>query len=347
MNQSLIGRRLKHDIVNDFGAVLIAAETQLKPEHWQKLIQHRVEVSPYDLYPEEQETPATSEAAQQEAIVEQATERIRNIFEEIRDKQIIPVHDIHEHVIPSLESATQNYRDLFVLLTNLQSKDDYTYRHNIGVGVLSALLGKWLNLSERDQSQLMIAATLYDVGKMLIPESILNKKGKLTAEEFDLLKTHTVRGHDLIRACPGTTEEMARVALEHHERNDGSGYPYGKKGEDTHLFSKIVAVADVFHAMISDRPYHHAIPFHEALDQLRKDAFGKLDSTVVFALLNNIMKQFVGSKVILTDGSEAEVVLVHPDDPFNPLVKTISAFIDLKKLPDLKISRVLGFAAGL
>ncbi|WP_409344694.1 HD-GYP domain-containing protein [Paenibacillus sp. MBLB4367] len=347
MNQSLIGRRLKRDIVNDFGAVLIAAETRLKPEHWQKLIQHRVEISPLDLHPEEQEPAAHIGLSANESKVEQATERIKGIFDEIRDKQTIPIHDIQEHVIPSLESATHNYRDLFLLLTDLQSKDDYTYRHNIGVGVLSALLGKWLKLSEEEQAQLMVSATLYDVGKMLVPESILNKKGKLTAEEFELLKTHTVLGHDLIRACPGTTDVMARVALEHHERMDGSGYPHGKKNGDIHLFSKIVAVADVFHAMISDRPYHKAIPFYEALDQLRADAFGKLDSTVVFAFLDNIMKQFVGSKVILTDGSEAEVVLVHHDDPFNPLVKTLTDFIDLKKIPELKISRVLGIASGL
>lgn len=348
MSKALIGRRLKRDIFNEIGTILIAAETQITPEHLDKLLQHRVEISSYDLYPEQRPAAAPESAFDgSRAKVEEATATIKNIFEEIRNKQTIPVNDIQEQVIPALESATQNYRDLFMLLSNLQSKDDYTYRHNIGVGVLSALIGKWLNLPESDQAALMVAATLYDVGKMLVPEAILNKKGKLTPEEFDLLKQHTVVGYDLIQAADGTTPEMARVALEHHERMDGSGYPHGKKGEEIHLYSRIVAVADVFHAMISDRPYHQAIPFYEAISQLRGDGFGKLDSNVVFALLNNIMKQFVGSKVILTDGTEAEVLMVHPSDPFKPLVKTASGFIDLKNAQELNIEKVLGFTAAV
>src|SRR5690606_23577733 len=149
-------------------------------------------------------------------------------------------------------SENTNVLQLFVAL---QAKDDYTYRHNIAVGALANLIGNWMNLDHQALMQLTTAALLHDVGKVLISESILNKPGKLTDEEYAIMKKHTIYGYEILNDTVGISHRQALVALQHHERMNGSGYPMGIKRDNIDLFSRIVAVADIFHAMTSNRVY--------------------------------------------------------------------------------------------
>lgn len=130
------------------------------------------------------------------------------------------------------------------------------------------------------------------------------------------------------------------TALQHHERNDGKGYPLGLKEEQIDSYSKIVAVADIFHAMSSKRPYHEAMPFHLIVEQMRRGSFGALDPHVVSVFLENIVKRTVGRDVILTDGRVGEIVYLNPHNIETPLIKIDGEYIDLGKMRDLKIKEI-------
>ncbi|MDB5052664.1 MAG: rpfG 6, partial [Bacilli bacterium] len=129
---------------------------------------------------------------------------------------------------------------------------------------------------------------------------------------------------------------------QHHEREDGSGYPLGLKGDKIDILSKIVAVADVFHAMTSKRIYHDAIPFHQVLHKMHQDAFGKLDPSITTLFVEKIMSISVGNKALLTDGRLAKIVMINPHNQLNPLVSILSDFVDLSKDQNLNMVQVLG-----
>jgi HD-GYP domain-containing protein (c-di-GMP phosphodiesterase class II) len=248
--------------------------------------------------------------------------------------------EVRNEVIPFIQQVSEK-NDFYGVLAALQTKDDYTYRHNVAVGIISTLLGKWLKLKSEDLSMLTIAATLHDIGKMRIPDELLTRPGPLTDEEFQLMKRHTTYGYEMIRDTIGTNHLQALVALQHHERMDGSGYPFGVLGNRITDFSKIVAVADVFHAMTSDRYYRKASPLYEVLLQMEENVFGKLDPYICRVFINKLMQSMIGNEVELTDGRTGKIIMILATDPLRPLVNIDDDFIDLSKHRSIGIMRVI------
>jgi HD-GYP domain-containing protein (c-di-GMP phosphodiesterase class II) len=263
----------------------------------------------------------------------------KELFNSIRTSRKIPLMQIRKEILPVILQVSESI-NVFQLFQVIKATDEYTYQHNIGVGVLSALIGRWLNLTEPEIATLSLAATLHDVGKVKVPIEILNKPGKLSSDEFALIKKHTIYGYELLKDTIGLNPRIPLVALQHHERNDGNGYPLGLKQEKVDFFSKIVAVADIFHAMSSKRPYHNPIPFYEIVSQMRKGIFGELDPNIVSVFLDNIVKRMVGENVVLTDGTLGEVVSLNPHNIETPLVKINDEFIDLSKRNDIRIKEI-------
>ncbi|PYI54048.1 HD-GYP domain-containing protein [Paenibacillus flagellatus] len=274
------------------------------------------------------------------ALVDEAVARARRLFEEVRATKKIPLAELRKELIPIVHEAADGNQAIR-LFASLQGKEDYTYRHLVAVGAISNLIGKWMGLGRQELLQLTTAALLHDVGKMAIPPSILNKPDKLTEEEYALMKNHTVLGYELIKETVGASHRQALVALQHHERMDGSGYPFGITGPNIDLFSRIVAVADLFHAMASERVYRHPSPFYEVLSQMGKDAFGTLDPVVTRLFVEKTMSGLIGYPVRLTDGSEGIVLLIHTYDPTRPLVRTEDRFVDLSKDGSVQIAQIL------
>lgn len=330
-NMEFLGEKLRRDIFNQYGALVIPAETVLDQEIIRVITSHNILITPKDVH---------SNLPQTKPLFDQTVKHVQDIFQEIRFSKKIPLSELRKHILPMIQQTTEQ-PDLFQLFASLQSKDDYTYRHNIGVGVIATMIGKWLNLEERELLQLTMAATLHDVGKMNIPLEILNKPGKLTQEEFALMKQHSIFGYHLIKETVGTTHRQALVALQHHERIDGSGYPIGIRRDQIDLFSRIVAVADVFHAMTSKRSYHEAASFYETLKQLQQSAFGALDPKITHVFIDKIMQSLVGNDVLLSDGNTGKIVLVPLNDPLRPLISTGNGFVDLSKESALHVEKVL------
>jgi putative nucleotidyltransferase with HDIG domain len=329
----LVGCRLKRDIYSKHGVLVLSESKVLSEDHIRKGMFHRVGLSLSDVTAEDEKN--------MDLVIDEALVQVRSIFNDVRLTNQIPLIFIRKKLIPGINKLSEN-SSLFSLLNDLQAKDDYTYYHNIGVSIIATMIGKWMHLSPLDLSILTIAAFLHDIGKLKVPKEILNKAGKLTEAEFDIMKKHTIYGYEIMKNTIGCSHRHALIALQHHEREDGSGYPLGLKGDKLDILSKIVAVADVFHAMTSKRVYHDAIPFHKVLHKMQQNAFGKLDPVITTLFMDKIMSTSIGSHTLLTDGRRAKIVMINPSNQINPLVKINSDFIDLSKHRDLNLAQVLG-----
>ncbi|MEC1397605.1 HD-GYP domain-containing protein [Peribacillus simplex] len=239
--------------------------------------------------------------------INEASLQIKNIFQDICKEgkiQLEKIELIKAEVAPVIAEAARN-PDIYYLFEEMQANNEYTYRHNIGVGIIATYLGMKHGLSKENLSALTLAATLHDVGKTRISDSILEKPGKLTAAEYEEMKRHTIYGYELLKNIPGISPSLALTALQHHEREDGQGYPLGLKGNDIHHHSKIVAIADVFHAMSSSRVYHQAMPFYKVIEQMNSDMFSKFNPEILLEFVSRLMSTLVGKEVMLTNGQLA------------------------------------------
>ncbi|MCZ8522558.1 MULTISPECIES: HD-GYP domain-containing protein [Paenibacillus] len=341
-----LGKRLKQDVFNAAGLVILPAGTLIREEHIGLLGKHGIQEGDLSFTANKDDQLITGEGHRSGSAadslswaVRTAAEQSKALFGKAAHTRKIPVMEFRNAILPAVQQIAAN-EDVFALFEAVKAQDEYTYQHNIGVGVLSTLIGKWMGLDETELGLLSLGATLHDVGKVNIPLEILNKPGKLTKEEYELIKKHTIYGYGLLKETVGLNYRVALIALQHHEREDGQGYPLGLRKDQTDLFSKIVAVADIFHAMSSRRPYHEPMPFTGVVEQMRQGVFGQLNPEIVTVFLNGIAQRLLGREVLLSDGRVGEVVLIHSHDKTAPLVKTGSSFVDLSKERHLSIQTV-------
>ncbi|MGH9684209.1 MAG: HD domain-containing phosphohydrolase [Candidatus Acidiferrales bacterium] len=199
--------------------------------------------------------------------------------------------DIEEYV-ERLKLAAAENRELFLgsikmLAAAIDEKDPYTRGHSGRVAKYSMMIGETLGMNPEDLDRLKISALLHDVGKIGVDDRVLKKPGKLTDEEFDLMKQHTIKGANIMRPVAQLKDVLPGIEL-HHERMDGGGYPYGLPGDQIPLMARIIAVADTFDAITTNRPYQSAMDLEYAMERIRSLAVSKFDPKVVEALDSNI-----------------------------------------------------------
>ena len=199
--------------------------------------------------------------------------------------------DIEEYV-EKLKLAAAENRDLFLgsirmLAAAIDEKDPYTRGHSGRVAKYSMIIGDGLGLGTEELDRLRISALLHDVGKIGVDDRVLKKPGKLTEEEFDLMKQHTVKGANIMRPVAQLKDVLPGIEL-HHERMDGCGYPYGLAGDQIPMMARIIAVADTLDAITTNRPYQSAMDLDYALQRIRSLAVAKFDADVVAALENAV-----------------------------------------------------------
>lgn len=272
--------------------------------------------------------------------IDDASMQMEEIFDIVAKTGVVPVSEIRNEIIPVIRQAAE-IPHIYHLFYELKAQDEYTYRHTVCVGIISTLIGKWMGLEQSELHDLALGATLHDIGKARIPANILNKPGRLTQEEYNEMKRHTVYGYRMLKDIPELNERVALIALQHHEREDGGGYPFSLRSEKIDELAKIVAIADVYHAMSSSRVYHQAEPFHIVISQMQNDVFGKFDPKIMLVFLYRIMDSLVGRRVLLSDGEEGTILMVDPFEPLRALIKTGDTLVDLRLNRGLRISRVL------
>lgn len=210
--------------------------------------------------------------------------------------------------------------DLFRQMRLMKDKDDYLFTHSVNVALLCILIGRWLKLGEGTIRELGTAGLLHDIGKVQIDGAILTKPGKLTDEEFEEMKKHTMLGYDLVVQSGSFSTEIANAALMHHERADGSGYPMGVKGYKTPFYAAVTAVADVYDAITSDRAYSTRSSPYTAAEVLWQESFGRLDPRIVKVFYDKITNFYVGNQVLLSNNEKGVVVYIDPSQPTRPIV---------------------------
>ncbi|WP_010502252.1 HD-GYP domain-containing protein [Paenibacillus elgii] len=218
---------------------------------------------------------------------------------------------------------------------------DFIYHNSIMVSLTSYLLAKWHGLSSKELMQVALAGLLHDIGNAKVDAAILFKPTKLTAEETEDMKRHTIIGYNMLKLVPAINEGVKLCALQHHEREDGSGYPLGIHGDKIHTYSKIVAVADMFHAMTTDRFHKKAVSPYLVLEQLQKESFGKMQPAIIQTFISKVTAFHNGMLVRLSDNRVGEIVFSDRTHPTRPWVNENGKIINLTVERHLYIQEVI------
>ncbi|MBE4907397.1 HD-GYP domain-containing protein [Bacillus luteolus] len=251
-------------------------------------------------------------------------------------------------VIRSVVHEVKNNKDLITLLSEVYTYDNYIFTHSLNVTLYTLAIGTQLKMSEKQLEILGIGAILHDVGKMTVPIDILMKPGRLTLEEFETIKLHTEHGFEILRRMPTVPLVAAHCAFQHHERIDGSGYPRGIKGPEIHEFAKVMAVADVFDAVTSNRVYRSAMLPHEGLEILYSGVGNLFDTKIVEAFRKAVVIYPVGLTVYLNDGRKGIVSKQNQGLSERPVIRILEESgrdlenpyeVDLKQKLDLVITK--------
>ena len=221
------------------------------------------------------------------------------------------------------------------------SGSDVIYRHGVNVSALCTLLGTWLGMNESQINLLVYSSILHDCGKIKLEPKILNKPGKLTDNEYKEIKKHSIIGYDMVKKLKYIDKSVSYGVLMHHERLDGSGYPLGLKGDEIHPFGKIIAIADIFDAINSNRGYKNKKTPFEALRIVKEESLGKLDYKYVQVFLEHIINYYLGEEVILNNGDRCKILQMNANEIQRPLVLKDGEFIDLAKHKELYIEEML------
>lgn len=233
----------------------------------------------------------------------------------------------------SLVSPKQTTLDVFDMLHNMRQVNDSTYAHSLNVAIISRIIGKWLHFSNEELDTLTLAGLLHDIGKTKIPDEVLNKDGKLTDEEFQMIRNHPKYGYDILKSQP-LNSHIKKAALMHHERCDGSGYPMGLTMEEIDDYALIIAIADVYDAMTAARSYRAPLCPFEVIAEFEKDGLQKYKPKYILTFLENIANAYQSNRVMLSDGTSARIVLLNHRRLSKPLVQLDDgACIDLEKSP--------------
>lgn len=233
----------------------------------------------------------------------------------------------------SLVSPKQTTLDVFDMLHNMRQVNDSAYAHSLNVAIISRIIGKWLHFSNEELDTLTLAGLLHDIGKTKIPDEVLNKDGKLTDEEFQMIRNHPKYGYDILKSQP-LNSHIKKAALMHHERCDGSGYPMGLTMEEIDDYALIIAIADVYDAMTAARSYRAPLCPFEVIAEFEKDGLQKYKPKYILTFLENIANAYQNNRVMLSDGTSARIVLLNHRRLSKPLVQLDDgACIDLEKSP--------------
>lgn len=300
------GDELAKTIYNERGIALVQQGMQLT----EKMIEHLLRQKIKFVY--------IADPHMQDIIVDQvisdelrldAIETIKQTFtyfDQMKTMEKAYIYEYHmselQAMIDRLLGQMVDHQDEAIsLLAGLFITDDYTFQHSLNVTIYSLAIGMELHLTQKELSLLGLGALLHDLGKVFIDESILMKPGQLTSEEYDMMKSHTTKGFHFIREQTGLPSVVAHCAYQHHERLDGSGYPRALTDRAIHPYAKIIAIADVFDAVTSDRIYKEGVLPHEGLELLYAGASTKFDAQMVEAFKRSVAIYPTGMAVTLSD----------------------------------------------
>ncbi len=236
--------------------------------------------------------------------------------------------------------SEQSSISMMDMILNMRDYDDSTYAHMVNCAILCNIFAGWLRMSQSERILATTCGLFHDIGNLRITEEILKKPGPLTAREKEVVKRHTTEGYNIL-GVQSLDPEVKNAALMHHERCDGTGYPYGFTQDKMSRFAKMIAIVDVYNAMTSKRVYRKAICPFQVIEQLQDEEFSKYDPEMMITFLKNVSNSFIGNRVRLSNGIEGEVIFIHPDNLYRPTIQCGQKFLDLSMHRDIKVIAII------
>ena len=226
------------------------------------------------------------------------------------------------------------------MLHNMRQYDDLTFAHSMNVSLICNVFGGWLKMKPEEIDLLTLCGMLHDLGKLKIPDSIIKKPEKLTTDEYQLVKTHTVEGYHILKA-QGVNEHIANSALMHHEKCDGSGYPLGLTADRIDTYAKIVGIVDVYDAMTSARIYRGPMCPFRVIELYESEGLQKYDAHFILTFLENVSNTYLHYTVQLSDGRAGKIIFINKNALSKPIVQCGDEMVDLSKEKDLHVDKIL------
>lgn len=356
VRQIAAGMRLGRSILLPDGRMFLSKGAQLRESYIMPLLEQGI-ISIYvvnELAPDVMASDVVSDQARQGL-----TEELRTVLRQIQPSVIeaarrsagrfaagLNLEKLRPAVDKIMDELLLN-RHVVVNLKDLRCADDYTLGHSVNVCVLSTLLGVVAGLAPGELKDLSMGALLHDIGKTLTPPAILGKPGRLTPDEAVIMNRHTTDGWNILKEQREVTYRAAIIALQHHERWAGGGYPQGLKGEQIYRYSRICAVADCFDAMTSDRSYRPGMTPERALELMKTEMAHFFEPELVGKFADCVAPYPVGSLVVISGGVKAVVVDVVQGKTYRPRVRPVldaagkalpgDVEIDLSERPEMEI----------
>lgn len=350
VDELIPGFIVAQDILNQFDTVIIASGVRLTDSHIKTLLQMDIDYIFVEEPKKASKLPSSTIMAvpdklisiqkRQKDIFKTSVEYYKKLYTNARNGKPIFYNEVYQ-IVGELVQEFFKHDDILRVLQRVESEDEYEYLHGPSVCILSVMLGKWLKLEHQRIYKLAIAAFLSDIGKAKVSQNILRKSEDLNLFESVQARRHVDYSKNVLEFSGTFDDDIIKAVASHHERMNGSGYPDRKNKDDIMLESRIIAVADTFHALVSNRPYREAYTIFEATEILWQLAYNELDTKVAERLVKFITSYFVGRQVILSDGRIGEIILINPYDKFKPLVKVDNEFVDLSSDHSYKIVGVV------
>lgn len=240
----------------------------------------------------------------------------------------------------SLVETAKNSANLLEMLHAMKDYDDSTYVHSLNVALLCNLLAGWLRLSPEEVHLATLCGLLHDIGKLKVPDELIKKPAKLTNPEFERIKAHAKDGYILLKD-KNVDVHVKNSALMHHERCDGSGYPFKVLADQIDPYAKMVSIADVYDAMTSPRVYRGPLCPFKVISIFEEEGLQRYESQYIMTFLEHIVNSYIMTDVKLSDGQVGKIVYINKHCLSKPTVQTADGFLDLSKEADLYIDAIM------
>ena len=269
---------------------------------------------------------------------DKCADKLEHTIEDLVHNQV-PLDD--KEILDDIHKVFEDHSTglgIMAMMLNVQVIDSGTYKHSVNVAIISRVCGGWMGIKDpKELDVLTMCGLFHDVGKALIPNEILTKPAALTDDEFARMAEHPLLGYNILSDL-SMDRRIKLAALQHHERNDGSGYPYGLTKDFITPYAKIVAITDVYDAMTADRCYRAGICPFEVIAQFQREKPTKYDQSILQEFLENIADSYIGTGVLLSDNSRGIITMIQQNALSSPLVKLDDgSFVDLRERNDLYI----------
>ncbi|MDW8801902.1 HD-GYP domain-containing protein [Clostridium sp. A1-XYC3] len=307
---------LAKSLFDGYGRVLLPSGTKLNISYINRIRQSGF----YYIYIEDKDLEDIKYDRNIENLKQTTLKRLPNMFHSIIDGNRTKIEE-SLRVIEELTSYIIEEGDINTNLYEVIKYDNYTYVHSIDTGIMSIFLAKMLNLKISSIKEIGISSILHDIGKIVVPSEIINKKGRFTKEEFEEVKKHPVYGYRILKNAGIKNNNILAGVIEHHERVDGTGYPFGVKGGNINQHAKIISLCDVFTAISADRCYRSRFKPNEAYEYILCNVNTMFDRDIVTKFKENFYIYPLGVCVRLSNGVEGYVVRQNKSLPDRPVVR--------------------------